>query len=448
MRRIRKIIRFTGAGAAALTRIFPNTIMIGYINGMREESMLPELLAPAGGMEQLKAALRFGADAVYGALPFFGLRAYAGNFTWEQLGEALALTHRRGKKFYLTLNILPYEDELPALAETARRARDMGVDAALVSDLGAFLTLRREVPELPLHISTQANTLNAAAARFYYENGAERIVLARELSLERIAALRRALPDGPALEAFVHGAMCMSYSGRCMLSDHLAGRGGNRGQCAQPCRWEYALVEKKRPGEYWPVEQDGRGTYLLSACDLNMLSHLPELLAAGIGSLKIEGRMKTEYYVATVVGAYRRALDALEKGGDAYRTLLPGLEEELRKASHRAFNTGFYFGPPRPAAGAAGFTQEMEYVGRIEDWREGVATVALKNRFYAGDVLEVLRPEGPASFRAAWIETADTGERRDTVSVAGQRVRIPLPVPAAEGDFLRGPNRNHRPASL
>ena len=408
---------------------------------------LPELLAPAGGMTQLKAALRFGADAVYGALPAFGLRAFAGNFSWEELAEALALVHQSKKKFYLTLNILPYEDELAALAETAKRACEMGVDAALVSDLGAFLTLRREAPGLKLHISTQANTLNAEAARFYYDQGAERIVLARELSLKRIAELRKLLPDRLELEAFVHGAMCMSYSGRCMLSDHLTGRGGNRGACAQPCRWEYALVEKKRPGEYWPIEEDERGTYLLSAYDLNMLAHLPELVNAGIASLKIEGRMKTEYYVATVVGAYRRALDALNKSEEAYRALLPELEAELRKASHRSFNTGFYFGPPAPMAGAAGFTQEMEYVARVESWKDGKAVLQLKNRFYANDMLELLCPAGSFPFQVEYIILADSGEQVNTVSVAGQRVIISLPHPAQEGDFLRGPNRNHQVAA-
>ena len=408
--------------------------------------MLPELLAPAGGMPQLIAALRFGADAVYGALPAFGLRAFAGNFTWEQLSDALRLTHGEfHKKFYLTLNILPYQDELPALIETAKRARDLGVDAALVADLGAFLALRREVPDLPLHISTQANTLNAEAARFYFDQGAERVVLARELSLARIAALRKALPPALSLEAFVHGAMCMSYSGRCMLSDHLAGRGGNRGACAQPCRWEYALVEKKRPGEYWPIEEDERGTYLLSAYDLNMLAHLPELISAGVSSLKIEGRMKTEYYVATVVGAYRRALDALAAGEDAYRNLLPQLEEELCKASHRPFNTGFYFGPPTPMAGADGFSQRMEYVAQVTAWRDGVAEISVRNRFFVGDILELLCPRGVFPFQVAGITLADTGEEKSTVSIAGQRVVIPLPVPAAPGDFLRGPNRNHQP---
>lgn len=405
--------------------------------------MKPELLAPAGGMAQLRAALRFGADAVYGGLPAFGLRAFAGNFSWDDLETALALVHAAGKKFYLTLNIFPYDDEMVGLTEAARRAWEMGVDAALVSDLGAFLRLRREVPGLPLHISTQANTLNAESAYFYAAHGAERVVLARELSLDRIAALRRNVPSTLELEAFVHGAMCMAYSGRCMLSDHLTGRGGNRGACAQPCRWEYALMEKKRPGEYIPIEEDGRGTSVLSAYDLNMLAHLPDLLQAGIGSLKIEGRMKTEYYVATVVGAYRRALDALERGEDAYHALLPELEGELSKASHRAFNTGFYYGAPQPASGAAGFTQSMEYVARVEKWENGLAVLQLKNRFYVGDTLELLCPAGSFPFRVESIRIEETGKQVDTVSVAGQRVILPLPFPAAEGDFLRGPNRNH-----
>ena len=407
--------------------------------------MTPELLAPAGGMAQLRAALRFGADAVYGGLQSYGLRAFAGNFTWEELEQALTLTHGMGKRFYLTLNILPYDDEMDGLTAAAKRAWEMGADAAIVSDLGAILRLRREVPGLRLHVSTQANTLNGEACRFYAGLGAERVVLARELSLDRIAALRNTIPDTLELEGFVHGAMCMSYSGRCMLSDHLTGRGGNRGACAQPCRWEYALVEKKRPGEYIPIAEDERGTYLLSAYDLNMLSHLPEMIRAGITSLKIEGRMKTEYYVANVVSAYRRALDLLSQGEDAYRAALPELEKELCKASHRASNTGFYFGAPSPASGAAGFSQEMEYIARVTGWRDGMAELTLKNRFYTGDTLELLTPSGVFPFTAGDIFLPDTGETVDTVSIAGQRVRIPLPFPAAEGDFIRGPNRNHVP---
>lgn len=405
--------------------------------------MKPELLAPAGGMAQLKAAVRFGADAVYGALPAFGLRAFAGNFSWEELETALQLLHAAGKKFYLTLNALPFDHEMDSLVAAARRAFEMGVDAALVSDLGAFLRLRQEVPGLKLHISTQANTLNSVAASFYAQQGAERVVLARELSLEQIAALRKNTPPQLELEAFVHGAMCMAYSGRCMLSDHLTGRGGNRGACAQPCRWEYALMEKKRPGEYIPLEEDGRGTYLLSAYDLNMLSHLSALLQAGVCSLKIEGRMKTEYYVATVVGAYRRALDALLRSEEEYRALLPELEQELCKASHRSFNTGFYFAPA-PASGAEGFQQAMEYVGRVLSWQDGIAVVSLKNRFYVGDTLELLSPAGVHAFPVTEIRRRDTGECVNTVSVAGQEILLPIPVPAAEGDFLRGPNRNHQ----
>ena len=407
---------------------------------------MPELLAPAGGMPQLEAALRFGADAVYGGLPAFGLRANAGNFTWEELGRALEMTHGLNRKFYLTLNVFPYDEEFPGLIAAARRAREMGVDAALVSDLGAFLALRREVSGLALHISTQANTLNSEAIRFYAGQGARRVVLARELSLERIRALSKSLPAGMELEAFVHGAMCMSYSGRCLLYDHLTGRGGNRGLCAQPCRWEYALVERKRPGEYWPIEEDARGTYLLSAWDLNMLSHLPEMLEAGITSLKIEGRMKTEYYVATVVGAYRRALDALSRSEEEYRLLLPSLEEELTKASHRPFQTGFYFGPPAPAGGAPGVSQGMEFIGRVLEKRDGQALIEIKNRFFTGDTLEALSPAGAFPFVAGPITLPDTGEQVSTVSVAGRHILLAVPDAVSPGDFLRGPNRNHRPA--
>ena len=403
----------------------------------------PELLAPAGGMPQLKAALRFGADAVYGALKSYGLRASAGNFSWEELQEALSLCHGQGKKFYLTLNILPYDSEMQGLLEAAQKACDMGVDAAIVSDIGAFLMLRREVPALPLHISTQANTLNSETACFFAGMGAERIVLARELSLQQIAGIRQNLPQTTQIETFVHGAMCMSYSGRCMLSDHLTGRGGNRGACAQPCRWEYALVEKKRPGEYIPIEEDARGTYLLSAYDLCMLAHLPDMINAGVESLKIEGRMKTEYYVANTVSVYRKALDLLSRSEEAYRAVLPELEAQLLKASHRLMNTGFFYGSPTPAAGANGFSQDMEYIGRVESCENGMATVHLKNRFYVGDTLELLCPQGSLPFTAEKIILPETGESVDTVSVAGQRVLLPIPYPAAEGDFLRGPNRNH-----
>ncbi len=408
-----------------------------------------ELLAPAGGMEQLKAALRFGADAVYGGMKGFGLRAFAGNFDEEGLGEAVRLTHGQGKRFYVTLNILPLDRDLEGLLRAARQAWEGGVDGALASDMGAGLMLREALPGLPLHISTQANVMNSRTALHLHRAlGASRIVLSREMSLEDIRAMRAGLPDTLELEAFVHGAMCVAYSGRCLLSGALTGRSGNRGQCAQPCRWQYHVVEEKRPGEYLPVMEDERGSYLFSAYDLCLLEHLPELEKAGVASVKIEGRMKTAHYVATVVGAYRRALDLLEGEGEAaYRAALPELRTELDKASHRASNTGFFFGPPQPPAGAAGFTQTMEYVGDVVKGAAAgeAATVILKNRFYVGDSLEVLTPGGSRAFVAQGLRLEDTGEEVDTAGVAGTRLLMTFPFAVEAGDLLRGPNRNHRP---
>ncbi|NLV59796.1 MAG: U32 family peptidase [Clostridiales bacterium] len=407
-----------------------------------------ELLAPAGGMEQLKAALRFGADAVYAGMKGFGLRAFADNFDQGRLGEAVALTHAYGKHFYVTLNVLPLDRDLPGLRETARQAWDAGVDGAIVSDIGAALMLREELPGLALHISTQANVMNSRTALHLHQAlGASRIVLSREMSLQDIREMRSCLPDSLELEAFVHGAMCVAYSGRCLLSNALTGRSGNRGECAQPCRWQYGVVEEKRPGEILPLQEDERGSYLFSAYDLRMMEHLPDLMEAGLTSLKIEGRMKTAYYVATVVGAYRRALDLLQNQGEgAYRAALPELLGELDKASHRPSNTGFFYGPPQPPAGAGGFCQTMEYVGDVvSDAAAGeAATVVLKNRFYTGDALEVLTPGGSKAFTAGDLCLAETGETVPTAGVAGTKLLMTFPFAVQAGDLLRGPNRNHR----
>ena len=396
-----------------------------------------ELLAPAGGMSQLKAALRFGADAVYGGMKRFGLRSAADNFSPEELREALAVTHGAGKRFYLTLNILPYDEELEALISEARQAWEMGVDAAIVSDLGAFSLLRKQVPDLPLHVSTQANIMNAPAAKVFADMGARRIVLSRELSLRQIAALRKQLPEDLQLEAFVHGAMCMSHSGRCMLSDYLTGRGANRGACTQPCRWEYTVLEAKRPDDPMPVLEDEQGTYIFSSLDLNMLDHLPEMKEAGIASLKIEGRMKTEYYVATVTRAYRLALDLLARSEEDYRAALPGLREELLKCSHRLSNTGFYFGPPSPASGAAKTEQTMLFAGKVLGTREGLLRIEVKNRFAVGDTLEVLTPGAVHPLPVRRILLEDSGEEVQAVTVAGLRVCVPAPFSAEAGDYLR-----------
>lgn len=407
---------------------------------------MPELLCPAGSMESLRAALHFGADAVYGGVKRFGLRAFAGNFDEEQLREAVRLVHEKGKKFYLTMNVMPFDDQLDDYVETARIAHAIGVDAAIVSDIGAIVTLREKVPELPLHVSTQASTVNTAAVKHYQALGCERVILAREVSLERMKAMRAQLDDSMELEAFVHGASCVAYSGRCLLSAVLAGRSGNQGACAQPCRWQYAVVEQKRPGEYLPVCEDTNGTYIFSAKDLNLMPLLPQLVEAGISSLKIEGRMKTEYYVAVVTGAYRRALDLLAQGEDAFRAALPGLLAELTCASHRESDTGFALEHPQQPGGAEGFHQEREYIARVmEPAAAGTpARLMLKNRFHAGDTLEVMTARDVFPVEATVFLWEKTGETLDTLGIAGEMIRMTLPIDVEEGDLIRGEVRNHR----
>lgn len=413
---------------------------------MTNARKIPELLAPAGGMEQLRAALRFGADAVYGGMKHYGLRAFAGNFDAQGLAQAVELCHRQGKKFYVTMNIFPFDDQLPGFVEAARQAWEIGVDAAIVSDLGAICTLREQVPGLALHVSTQASTVNAPSVRHYRDLGCRRVILAREMSLSRLAALGAAVGADMELETFVHGASCVAWSERCLLSAALTGRSGNQGACAQPCRWEYAVMEKKRPGEYLPVCEDENGSYLFSARDLNLMPLLPQLTAAGISSLKIEGRMKTEYYVATVVSAYRRALDALAQGEETFQAALPGLLAELDCASHRDSDTGFLLGTPQQPGGAEGFHQSAEYIARVmtDADAQGIANVQLKNRFYAGDRLEVLQPGATNVMIAPKFRKADTGEEMDTYGVAGTLVKMQFPFPVAEGDLIRGVTRNHR----
>ena len=406
---------------------------------------VPELLCPAGNRESLEAALHFGADAVYGGMKHYGLRAYAGNFDGDELRAAIGRTHEAGARFYVTMNIFPFDDEMEGFTDAAREARDAGADAVIVSDPGAIRRLRREIPELPVHVSTQANTVNTDAVMMYRDMGCERVILAREMSLERIARMKEAVGDSIQLETFVHGASCMAYSGRCMLSAYLTGRSGNRGECAQPCRWQYAVMEEKRPGVYLPVDEDERGTYLFSAKDLCLMPILPELAGAGVSSLKIEGRMKTEYYVATVTGAYRRALDLLAQGREKFAQALPELAEELKCASHRASDTGFLLGTPEEPGGAEGFHQEREYCARVTgyDRTAGEARLLLKNRFFAGEELELMTPAGVRKVTAKPFLREKTGETLETLGIAGETIRMELPDCEA-GDILRGPVRNHR----
>lgn len=406
---------------------------------------IPELLCPAGSRDSLEAALHFGADAVYGGMKQYGLRAYAGTFDGDGLRDAVRLAHDANARFYVTMNIYPFDDELEGFLEAARNAEAAGVDAVIVSDPGAIRLLRREVPGLPVHVSTQANTVNTPAVEMYREMGCERVILAREVSLERIRKMKQALGDSIQLETFVHGASCMAYSGRCMLSAYLTGRSGNRGECAQPCRWQYAVMEEKRPGEYFPVVEDERGTYLFSARDLCLMPILPDLCAAGVSSLKIEGRMKTEYYVAVVTGAYRRALDLLTESREAFDRELPELMQELQCASHRDSDTGFLLGNPETPGEAEGFHQEREYTARVlgKDEATGKTRLLLKNRFFAGETLELMTPEGVRPVTASRLIREKTGEELDTLGIAGETILMDLPACSA-GDILRGPVRNHR----
>ena len=406
---------------------------------------IPELLCPAGSRESLEAALHFGADAVYAGMKHYGLRAYAGTFDGDGLREAVRLAHGKNARFYVTMNIYPFDDELEGFTAAAREAEAAGADAVIVSDPGAIRLLRKEVPGLPVHVSTQASTVNTPAAELYREMGCERVILAREVSLERIRKMKQALGDSIQLETFVHGASCMAYSGRCLLSAYLTGRSGNRGECAQPCRWQYAVVEEKRPGEYYPVEEDERGTYLFSARDLCLMPILPELCEAGVSSLKIEGRMKTEYYVAVVTGAYRRALDLLAESREAFEKALPELTEELRCASHRDSDTGFLLGNPETPGEAEGFHQEREYTAWVlgKDETTGKTRLLLKNRFFAGETLELMTPSGVRKITASRLIREKTGEELDTFGIAGETILMDLPS-CSKGDLLRGPVRNHR----
>lgn len=406
--------------------------------------VLPELLAPAGGMPQLEAALRFGADAIYVGMPRYGLRAYADNFDLPALKEAVHRCHDAGKKLYVTLNIFAFDEDMDGLLESARLACDAGVDAAIVADIGVLTMIHEHLPQWELHISTQANTTNTCSTLTYHALGAKRIVLAREMSLEQIAAMRRKLSAEIELEAFVHGAVCMSYSGRCLLSSYIVGRSGNRGACAQPCRWFY---EEKRPDDVFMLEEDERGSYLLSARDLCMIEHIPLLCQSGIASLKIEGRMKTEYYVATVVGAYRRALDAYAADPESYghnEALHQALLSELYKASHRTFDTGFYFGMPKVCGDAGGFEQDAEFVARVLEVEDARMTLEVKNRFFADDPLEALTPNGVIAFTPGLIRLVETGELLRCINRPKAVVSISRVPGVTAGDLLRGPCRNHQ----
>ena len=348
-----------------------------------------ELLAPAGDMERLRMALAYGADAVYLAGPDFGMRSFAGNFTPEELRQAVALCHGRGVSVHVTCNTMPRNSEADRLPEWLAYLQELGVDAAIVADVGVLSLLKKHAPRVKAHISTQASVTNWRAAEAWHELGASRVILARELSLDEIREIRAKAPKELELEAFVHGAMCVSYSGRCLLSNYMTGRDASRGACAQPCRYQYALVEEKRPGEYFPIGEDAGGAYILNSRDMCMIDHIQELLDAGLDSLKIEGRAKSAYYAAVVTAAYRHAVDAALAG----EPLDPVWREEVEKVSHRPYSTGFYFGEPGQHTSHARYVRDWQVMAVVTSCApDGTALCELRNKLSAGDELELVGP--------------------------------------------------------
>ena len=348
-----------------------------------------ELLAPAGDMERLRMSLAYGADAVYLAGTDFGMRSFAGNFTPEELKQAVALCHSRGVAVHVTCNTMPRNGEIARMPEWLSYLQEVGVDAAILADVGVLSLLKKHAPKLKAHISTQASVSNYQAAAAWHELGASRVILARELSLDEIREIRAKAPRELELEAFVHGAMCVSYSGRCLLSNYMTGRDANRGACAQPCRYQYALVEEKRPGEYFPIGEDAGGAYILNSRDMCMIDHIPELIDAGLDSLKIEGRAKSAYYAAVVTGAYRHAIDAALAG----QPLEPVWRDEVEKVSHRPYSTGFYFGEPGQHTSHSRYVRDWQIMAVVTSCTpDGTTLCELRNKLSAGDELELVGP--------------------------------------------------------
>lgn len=392
-----------------------------------------ELLSPAGDMERLNMALLYGADAVYLAGRAFGMRASTVNFSDEQLRAAVRLAHEKGAKVYVTCNTLPREDEIKLLPEYLEFLQDAGADALIIADLGVMRLAKRYAPKLKRHVSTQLGVINSETANVLYDMGADTVVLARETPIEDIRKIHLSTPKELRLEAFVHGAMCVSFSGRCLLSNYLTGRDANRGMCAQPCRWKYHLVEEKRPGEYFEITEDG-GTFIMNSRDMRMIEHIPELIDAGIESFKIEGRMKSSYYAAVVTNAYRRAIDAAKAG----ESLDPIWLRETEMVSHRPYCTGFYFGDPGQHYAEASYFSDAEVAAIVKACDEdGSAVLSQRNKFYKGDRLELLLPDqAPIEFTAEHMYDDEGAELEDTRH-AQMNIHIKLPCAAPKYAVIR-----------
>lgn len=400
-----------------------------------------ELLAPAGDLEKLKYAIIYGADAVYIGGQVFGLRAAAKNFSFEEMKEGIEFAHARGKRVFLVLNIIPHNEDIHYLEQYIEQIKDLGLDAVILSDPGTFMFVKQYAPELEVHLSTQANNTNYMSANFWHAQGVKRVILARELSFDEISEIRAKTPPTLELESFVHGAMCISYSGRCLMSNYMAGRDANRGACAQPCRWEYNLVEKTRPGEYFPVEETEDGTFFFNSKDLCMIQSVPDLIKSGLDSLKIEGRMKTIYYVASIVRAYREAIDAFYEDPENY-VYNPEWFEEIQKVSHREFTSGFYDHKPThedQLYSTSSYVRTYDFIGIVKSYDPitGIATIEQRNHFKIGDKIEII---GPNYFYAEHTIEAMFDDKGDPIEVAPhaqQTVKLPLNQPVEPYYILR-----------
>ena len=393
-----------------------------------------ELLSPAGDMERLKMAVTYGADSVYLAGTAFGMRAFAGNFSPEGLPQAVRFAHENGVKVHVTVNTMPRNDEVSALPAYMEQLQDAGVDALILADLGAFTLAGKYAPKCARHISTQQSIANYECATAWHDLGAQRVVLARELSLDEIAQIRAKTPSSLEIETFGHGAMCVSYSGRCLLSNYMTGRDSNRGACAQPCRYQYALMEEKRPGEYFPVFEDEKGTYILNSRDMCTIDHLHALHQAGIDCIKIEGRAKSAYYAAIITGAYRHCIDDIAAG----RPMDPIWRDEVEHVSHRIYSTGFYFGQPGQYTENSRYIRQWQVCAIVESCsKEGIALCSLRNKFACGDILEAVGPDfRPISFEAYGIANIE-GTALDEPRTPQMKFFIQLPCQVPPYTILR-----------
>ena len=399
-----------------------------------------ELLIPASSLEVLKTAVIFGADAVYIGGEAFGLRAKAKNFSMEEMKAGIEFAHAHGVKVYVTANILAHNDDLEGVREYFEELREIKPDALIIADPGVFEIAKEVCPEIERHISTQANNTNYATYNFWYRQGASRVVSARELSLKEIKEIRERIPEDLEIETFVHGAMCISYSGRCLLSNYFTGRDANQGACTHPCRWKYAVVEEKRPGEYLPVYENERGTYIFNSKDLCMIEHIPELIDAGIDSFKIEGRMKTALYVATVARTYRKAIDDYQKDPELYKKNMPWYLDQISNCTYRQFTTGFFFGKPDHETQIYDnntYIREYTYLGIVGAVENGLARIEQRNKFSVGETIEIMKPDGSNVEAKVLRILNEDGEEQESAPHSKQVLHVELSETPAQYDLLR-----------